>query len=60
VVTHVFTHFELRLTVFHAAASLDAKTPEGFRWAREDALDEEALPSVMRKVAVFAADPGAR
>ncbi|MGV0911542.1 A/G-specific adenine glycosylase [Martelella sp. FOR1707] len=44
-ITHVFTHFELRLSVWHAV------TPErpvaGGRW--ETGLGEKALPSVMKK-----------
>lgn len=54
VVTHVFTHFELRLSVFCATAPAGAKALDGCRWAREDALGDEALPSVMRKVAAHA------
>jgi A/G-specific adenine glycosylase len=47
-VDHVFSHFALELDVWRAEA------PPRFRaraawWARSDALDAEALPSVMRK-----------
>ena len=58
VVEHVFTHFALRLTVFHGAAPAKAKAPEGFRWALKGDLDGEALPSVMRKVVAHARAKG--
>ncbi|TNB45998.1 A/G-specific adenine glycosylase [Martelella lutilitoris] len=46
-VVHVFTHFELRLAVFHAER---AEGPvSGGRWTKIAALGEEALPSVMKK-----------
>ena len=48
-VRHVFTHFELRLDVRESAPAPDWKPEDGY-WAAEDKLDEEALPSVMRKV----------
>jgi A/G-specific adenine glycosylase len=47
-VEHVFTHFALRLTVF--AAIDDAPAPEGARYVGDHLLDDEALPSVMRKI----------
>jgi len=50
VVDHVFTHFALTLTVFRAEAPAGAPAPAGMRWVAADALDGEALPSVMRKV----------
>jgi len=45
-VRHVFTHFELRLTVFAACVKLIEA--EGFLHPA-DALEGAALPSVMRK-----------
>jgi A/G-specific adenine glycosylase len=45
-VRHVFTHFELFLDVY--AATVAAIEAEGFLRAAQN-LDEEALPSVMRK-----------
>lgn len=57
VVTHVFTHFELRLSV-HRAAVGDFQPPPGHRWARPEDIHDEALPSVMKK-AIEAAIPGA-
>jgi A/G-specific adenine glycosylase len=47
-VDHVFTHFALQLTVF--VAQHDGKAPKGARFVKDDVLDDEALPSVMRKV----------
>ena len=47
VVTHVFTHFELRLSVFEAETPrLDR--PDGW-WQAIAALGDEALPTVMKK-----------
>jgi A/G-specific adenine glycosylase len=47
-VEHVFTHFALRLTVF--TATTEAKAPKGARFVKDNLLDDEALPSLMRKV----------
>lgn len=47
-VTHVFTHFELRLTVYHSMVPRDTKTGEGW-WQAKATLDGEALPTVMKK-----------
>ena len=44
-ITHVFTHFKLRLSVWHALTS--ERPIEGGRW--ESGLGEKALPSVMKK-----------
>ncbi|MEN3930381.1 A/G-specific adenine glycosylase [Microvirga sp. W0021] len=49
-VKHVFTHFQLLLTVYVGRAALDAEAPEGMRWVPRKHIDDEALPSVMRKV----------
>ncbi|MEC9251294.1 MAG: A/G-specific adenine glycosylase [Pseudomonadota bacterium] len=48
-VKHVFTHFELKLSVQEAAPPA-GWTPASGDWVNETALDREALPSVMRKV----------
>ena len=56
-VLHVFTHFELELSVFHAAVP-DFAPPPGHRWARQEDIHDEALPTVMKK-AIEAAIPGA-
>jgi A/G-specific adenine glycosylase len=47
-VEHTFTHFALRLKIFHAQG--DAPAPDGTRYVEDHALDDEALPSVMRKI----------
>ncbi|WP_290892755.1 A/G-specific adenine glycosylase [Hoeflea sp.] len=47
VITHVFTHFELRLEVFHAVVT-GAPDHEGW-WSDSDSLPGEALPTVMKK-----------
>jgi A/G-specific adenine glycosylase len=51
VVTHVFTHFPLELCVYGGAVPAETPAPEGARWVRFADLSNEALPSVMRKVA---------
>ncbi len=56
-VVHVFTHFRLELTVYHAIVA-DVAPPPGCWWAPPDTLSGEALPSVMKK-AIEAAMPGA-
>lgn len=54
VVEHVFTHFALTLSIFVADVPQNAATPEGCRWVAAKALDEEAFPSLMRKVVALA------
>lgn len=63
-VVHVFTHFELRLSVFHAvvtpaeeSTARIADLPDS-RWSDASELSGEALPSVMKK-AITAALPDA-
>lgn len=56
VVRHVFTHFPLEVTVFHARLAADAQAPEGMRFTPREALAQEPLPSVMRKVLAHALD----
>ena len=47
-VTHVFTHFELRLTVYRSKVAGPAVPGEGW-WQPKATLDGEALPTVMKK-----------
>ncbi len=54
IVRHVFTHFPLELTIFHARLDRQATAPDGMRFTDPEALAEEALPSVMRKVLAHA------
>ena len=54
VVRHVFTHFPLELTVYAAGVPKKTRAPKGMRFVALGALDEEALPSVMRKVIAHA------
>jgi A/G-specific adenine glycosylase len=54
-VEHTFTHFHLKLSVYLAEVSAEAKLaktaqPERCRWVHVRDLHEAALPSVMRKV----------
>jgi A/G-specific adenine glycosylase len=58
VVTHVFTHFPLELTVFLAHLPRATPAPKGARWTPLSALPGEALPNVMRKVIAHALDDG--
>jgi A/G-specific adenine glycosylase len=46
-ISHVFTHFELRLEVFHAVVT--GKTDHPGWWSARDSLAGEALPTVMKK-----------
>ena len=55
-ITHVFTHFELRLDIFHAVVTLPVEI-DG-RWSTASDLPGQALPSVMKK-AIAAALPNA-
>ncbi len=52
-VRHVFTHFSLELKVFTAKATAMEPAP-GARWTKVTRLGGEALPTLMRKVAVHA------
>ena len=54
VVTHVFTHFPLELTVYTTAVGAKTPAPAGMRWVALADLPGEALPNVMRKVLVHA------
>ena len=57
-ITHVFTHFELRLSIYRAdVKSADAGTDNGW-WEPVINLEGEALPTVMKK-AITAAIPDA-
>lgn len=56
-IVHVFTHFELRLTVYRAENVKRNLGHDGW-WSSPDALDGEALPTVMKK-AISAAIPDA-
>ena len=53
-VRHGFTHFELVVSVFAADALVTTRAPEGMRWVRLATLDEEALPTVIRKIVKLA------
>lgn len=48
-VIHVFTHFELRLTVFAASVDAEAETPDGMRWVGVHPIRAAGLPTVMKK-----------
>lgn len=53
-IKHIFTHFELKLTVLvgHASPAQIKTLPksEEFKWLSATEMETEALPSVMRKV----------
>jgi A/G-specific adenine glycosylase len=50
-VTHTFTHFHLRLNVYCAdGVPLRTPAPSACQWMPRARLDDEALPTVMRKV----------
>ncbi|MGU9979665.1 A/G-specific adenine glycosylase [Phreatobacter sp. HK31-P] len=54
VVTHVFTHFPLELTVYRADLPPGTPPPDGMRWIGGDEIAGEAFPTVMRKVIALA------
>ncbi|MGZ3307346.1 MAG: NUDIX domain-containing protein, partial [Xanthobacteraceae bacterium] len=54
VVTHVFTHFPLELTVYTADVGAGTSAPAGMRWVALADLPGEALPNVMRKALAHA------
>jgi A/G-specific adenine glycosylase len=56
VVSHVFTHFPLELTVFFTQVPSRTQAPITMRWAPIAKLQGEALPNVMRKVLAHALD----
>jgi A/G-specific adenine glycosylase len=45
---HVFTHFELRLSIYRAKVRNDVKADDGW-WEPVTNLDAQALPTVMKK-----------
>jgi A/G-specific adenine glycosylase len=59
VVTHVFTHFPLELTIYAAAVAAKTKAPKDARWVAIADLAGEALPTLMRKVVAHALPKGA-
>ena len=56
IVRHVFTHFPLELVVFAGQVPRATAAPKGARWVKLDALRDEALPNLMRKVLAHALD----
>jgi A/G-specific adenine glycosylase len=54
VVTHVFTHFPLELSVYRASVPKRTRAPKGARWTPVSEIAGEALPNVMRKVIAHA------
>jgi A/G-specific adenine glycosylase len=59
VVTHVFTHFPLELTVYRTELAAAMRPPPDSRWVPIGELAGEALPTVMRKVLTHALGAGA-
>lgn len=47
-VTHVFTHFELRLSIYRSRLPRQTQSGDGW-WQARETLDGEALPTVMKK-----------
>jgi A/G-specific adenine glycosylase len=54
VVEHTFTHFPLELTVFVGRVPKSSKAPKDMRWSAVKDVQDEALPTVMRKVLAHA------
>jgi A/G-specific adenine glycosylase len=55
-VRHVFTHFPLELAIYLARVPAKQGAPKDMRFVPLGLLDNEALPSVMRKVIAHALD----
>jgi len=49
-ITHVFTHFPLELVVYATAVPAGTRAPSGMRFVAHAAFDDEAWPTLMRKV----------
>jgi A/G-specific adenine glycosylase len=49
-VTHVFTHFPLELVVYATTVPARTRAPSGMRFVDRAAFEDEAWPSLMRKV----------
>ena len=49
-VSHAFTHFALRLDIYVADVPSRRRAPAGYRFVPDCSLDQEAFPSVMRKI----------
>ena len=49
-IQHIFTHFSLSLTVKIAQTPKKFRKPRHMVWIEQDRINEEALPSVMKKV----------
>jgi A/G-specific adenine glycosylase len=59
-VSHVFTHFPLELSVYAAGVPASTRAPRGARWVPVADLAGEAFPSVMRKVVTHALESRGR
>ncbi len=62
IVSHTFTHFKLELMVYRAVVPPEEvpllwAEPERCRWVHRRDLDDQALPSVMRKVIAHGMEP---
>jgi A/G-specific adenine glycosylase len=60
VVTHMFTHFPLELTVYAARVPVDTSADANTRFVPIGELPNEALPNVMRKVIAHAIEGSER
>jgi A/G-specific adenine glycosylase len=54
VVRHVFTHFDLELSILVARVPASTDPPAGGFWVALDALGDHPLPTLMKKVAAAA------
>jgi len=55
IVRHGFTHFDLELTVLAGQARSESPEASG-KWVALDALDSQALPTLMKKIVAHARD----
>jgi A/G-specific adenine glycosylase len=56
-VRHGFTHFDLELTVLAGEIRSESPQADG-KWVALDALDSQALPTLMKKIVAHARDSG--
>jgi A/G-specific adenine glycosylase len=54
IVEHTFTHFHLEVTVWVAEIKNEVLPDESYRWVVASKVEEEALPTVMRKIVAHA------
>ena len=49
-VQHTFTHFHLKISVWHLLVDNNVRAPKGHWWSEPNAIVNEPLPTLMRKI----------